>query len=405
MNPIDSALYLSVTFGVAGYVNFTFANEVSNTNSGLQFILDGALQQLPAAPTQTTHQTVQIPVTSGSHSLVWNYHQEAGTKGVVHLSNVILVGDVTGAQTLSQLPECPAGTFASSTSSLSCTPCAAGNFSANPGSSSCDVCPVNTTAAQAGQSSCESCGVGTFTNAAGSQECITNCVFSPFFPNSSASFDLTSLGTAQWLEDSVIYTINVCQQLSGGCANSYVCSETRDGVYSSLGSSIHIIPQNVDSLSPFSIRFDNGPASAQCPNGTASNIQFICFPNDDGGSPEFHSFTDCVYNFNWPNSAGCPVCVEDDYLTLRGVCSGGSRIISKTKQAYCNGPASIDVLSEDCSSSEFPNGAIIAIVVAFVVIVAIAGFVFWRNRRLSVQYSQLRAQADSSQSFGANDRL
>jgi hypothetical protein len=397
-NEVDSSLILDLQFNLAGYVNFSYVVSVNNSNSGLQLLVDGTLQQLPVIPASFTAYTlVQVPLTAGSHQLIWNYHQEIGSEGSVQLSNVVLVGDVTGQQTLSTLTACPAGSYATSPASTVCTPCAAGNFSSNPGSTSCGVCPVNTFAAQPGQGSCQACGVGTYTTGPGSQHCLTTCVFSPFAPNSTQTYNLTALGTTSFYDNTRnLYTINVCQQLTNpSCANSYACAEALDGTYTQLGTSVQIIPLNASSPEPFSISLSHGPPTAQCANGTAANINFLCDPDAGVGAPTFVSNVNCIYSFEWVTSSGCPVCQTTDYLTVTGVCAGGARAISSTRQSACNGPSSVDIPSESCSSAEFPTGAVVGVVIAFVVVVAVAGFIFWRNRRLSTQYSQLRARSSS----------
>jgi len=72
-----------------------------------------------------------------------------------------------------------------------------------------------------------------------------------------------------------------------------------------------------------------------------------------------------------------------------GVCDGNRRQISRTRVSLCNGPLAQPFLYEKCSSHEFPTGAVVAVVVVFVVVVAVAGFIIWRNRRLSQRYNAL----------------
>jgi hypothetical protein len=70
--------------------------------------------------------------------------------------------------------------------------------------------------------------------------------------------------------------------------------------------------------------------------------------------------------------------------------------MSKTRVSQCNGEASIAVPAESCSSTEFPVAAIVVVVVVFVAIVALAGFIFFRNRRLVAQYTALVEETKSS---------
>jgi len=409
---VDSTLYFNSTLGVDGFLNFSYVLSVTQTDSGLQFFINGNLYPLPYPNSDKKRDAldggataVQIPLTAGTYQFAWNYHQEQGTAGLVRLSNIVSQGDISGIQTLDTLTPCAPGSFASSAQASTCSLCAPGSYAQNPGSTSCVSCPVNTYAAAPGQTGCAPCSVGTYTSTNGSSTCITSCVFTPF-NTTSESFNLTTLGTATAYDSSrYIYTISVCQQLSGACSGSYACYQSLDGSFTSIGSTLQIVPQNASSLAPFSILLENGPASAQCPNGTSTEIQFLCDPSAGNGVPTFVTSVDCVYSFNWLTSSGCPVCLDSDYLTVTGVCSGGSRSISKTRQSFCNGPAAIDVPSEGCSSAEFPTGAVVAVVIVFVVIVAIAGFIFWRNRRLTAQYSQLRARSGSVGSDGSEAGL
>jgi len=395
LNAVDSDLHLGATLGTDGVLNFTYFLYTNGTSSGLQFFIGTTQYALPISDQQFAEVPVSIPLPAGSYDFVWNYHQEFGTFGVATVRNLILVGDVSGNATLASLVPCPLGQYAQDPSDPQCTLCPPGSFASSNASTGCSVCPLNTANFIYGQSQCQTCSVGTYTKQQGSQSCVTDCVFSPF-AGSTQTFNLTTLPTTSIYDASRrLYYINVCQPIGNVCPDAYVCVENLDGTFDEIGNSVRVIPQNASSLAPFSLAFDNGPATAQCPNGTSTLVQFQCDPTANPGYPTLVSDQGCVYTFNWLSIASCPVCSDADYQTVTGVCEGGNRQISKTRLSQCNGPSSIAVPSEGCSAAEFPTGAIVGVVIAFVVVVAIAGVIIWRNRRLSQQYNSLRERSNS----------
>lgn len=88
--------------------------------------------------------------------------------------------------------------------------------------------------------------------------------------------------------------------------------------------------------------------------------------------------------------------ILDDYTIVRGVCSGGKRSMSKTRIGSCNGEAFISLPHEKCSGREVNLAVILVVVFVLVAVVAVAAFIFFRNRRLSAQYNALVEETRSS---------
>jgi hypothetical protein len=194
------------------------------------------------------------------------------------------------------------------------------------------------------------------------------------------------------------YLINVCNNVGAACPQTHACIVAVDGSTADAGNSFRFAPDTDNStVVPFSIYFEHGDT---CPGTTvqrATAIQFQCDSDLSSSVPTFVSQDEnCLSTFAWGTLLACSKCTDSDYTIVTGVCSGGHRKMSKTRVNSCNGDPVIPIPDESCSGQEFPLGAILAIVFVFIAVVAVAGFIFFRNRRLSAQYAALIEETRSS---------
>jgi hypothetical protein len=163
---------------------------------------------------------VLVPLSAGSHSLVWNLHQEPDLgQAVATLSNFIITGSSTGG---AQLLPCPAGTYSTQNGSIACSPCPPGTYMAsNSPSLTCVPCPVNSYSNMNASISCDACASGTFTEQPGATFCETDCTFN------NGTWNLEPLwGTVGPISDFQhdSFYINICDiQLEGNCPATHVC--------------------------------------------------------------------------------------------------------------------------------------------------------------------------------------
>jgi len=404
-NTIDSWVSLTQNFDFMGEVSFTYSLSTMDTtsSSGLTFMIDNIAQQWTlaqssravAAANDTKNYTAVVQVPSGQHVLKWNFHQERSSGRAV-LSKIILKGAQDGISG-GDYVACPPGQYSSDAAASACTLCPAGSYSGQPASSGCTACSNNTYNPNPGASSCLSCGYGSYTSVNGSTQCVTNCQYT--FATGE-TFNLNGLPNTTVFNDlRQKFLINVCQNVGGRC-NSHVCIENVDGSIIDAGNSLRVVPDDANSSSnPFAIHFEHGDVcvTSQDRKERVTVIQFQCETENPSNQPDFVSAdNDCRTLLNWRTLLGCRKCTESDYTVVRGVCTGGHRKMSKTRIGSCNGEALIALEDENCSSREVALPAIIVVAVVLVVVILIAVFIFYRNRRLSIQYASLMEETRSS---------
>lgn len=70
--------------------------------------------------------------------------------------------------------------------------------------------------------------------------------------------------------------------------------------------------------------------------------------------------------------------------------------MSKTRVSPCNGEAFISLANEKCSGREVNLAVILVVVFVLVAVIAVAAFIFFRNRRLAAQYASLVEETRSA---------
>jgi len=338
---------------------------------------------------------VQLEVPTGLHKLLWNYHQEIST-GYAIMSNILVQGTDEGIGGLS-LP-CPVGQFSNDASAINCSVCVPGTYSPVDGSSACASCIKDNYNPNYGASECIPCDEGSSTVDTGSTQCQTSCIFN--VPTGD-TFDLTGLSNTVTVYDTSRrkYLINVCKNVGDPCADSHSCIVNLDGSVTAAGNSFRFeLDQDNSSAVPFSIFFEHGDScSGSATVQRATSIQFECDTESPSNIPNFiNEDPNCLATFSWRSTLACRKCTDSDYTIVRGVCSGGHRKMSKTRISPCNGAASLAIPDEKCSDTEFPLAAILVVVFVFVGVVAVAAFIFFRNRRLAARYASLVEETRTS---------
>jgi hypothetical protein len=395
-NAIDSYVGVIANFVFQGQVNFTYTLNTEVPLDGFQFAIDGVVVPIPVPQDESASPVfVSVPVSSGVHNLVWNYHQEAGT-GFASLSHIVLSGVIDGMSSLEPLP-CEPGQFSADPNATSCDLCRSGTFASHAGSNNCEMCPNNTYNPSEGATECRVCDLGSSAPAAGSIQCTTSCVFTI----GSAVYDLNGLAQAQVFDESRRkYMINVCNNVAE-CPNSHSCILELNNTITEAGNSFRLIPDDANSTAaPFGIAFEHGDLCPGTDIERSTVIQFECEMSTPSPTPDYEGTEEnCVTMLSWRTSLACRKCDDSDYTTITGGCSGGRRQMTKTRISTCNGPPFIPLKEEKCSGQEFPLGAILAVVFVFIAVVAIAIFIFFRNRKLAVQYSTLLEETRTSQTL------
>lgn len=96
-------------------------------------------------------------------------------------------------------------------------------------------------------------------------------------------------------------------------------------------------------------------------------------------------------SFIWHSIYGCPVCKDEDYNRVEGICDGGTRSVAFFRKSPCNGPDTRISENEKCNSEvKFPVAAVVVGVIAVVIVAIIAIVVFVKNRRLQHNYNLLQ---------------
>jgi len=388
-NVVDSYVGVIANFIFNGQVVFTYSLNTSEPLDGFQFAIDSIVIPIEVPQNESHPVTVFVPVPAGMHTLVWNYHQEAAT-GWARLSDIMLLGVDQGVAAAS-VP-CEAGLYASDPAAANCTLCAPGTYSPVAGSSKCISCPVNTYNPGEGAHECRACDYGSYSNATGSTQCSTTCVFEI----GNDAYDLTGLPALVTVYDHQRrqYQISVCGIVGDQCPSSHSCIVAVDNSVTEAGNSFRFIPDPDNStVTPFSIAFEHGD---MCPGTNVARstvIHFECEAESTTSIPDYEDETNCTTTFTWRSFSACRKCIDSDYTTITGACSNGHRAVSKMRMAPCNGAVSTFIKNEKCSGQEFPLAAIIVIVLVFVAIVAVAGFIFFRNRKLAQRYAALMEES------------
>eukprot|EP00026_Physarum_polycephalum_P010080 Phypoly_transcript_10230.p1 GENE.Phypoly_transcript_10230~~Phypoly_transcript_10230.p1 ORF type:complete len:420 (+),score=51.74 Phypoly_transcript_10230:163-1260(+) len=352
---------------------------------GFQFAIDSITIPIEVPQDASQEVTVTVPVPVGMHSLVWNYHQEAAT-GWARLNNISLVGVDQGVGAIS-VP-CTAGLYSEDPHSKNCSFCPPGTFSPLLGSNKCAECPADTYNPREGMTECQQCDLGSTSNTTKSTQCYTTCQFTI----GDDMYNLTGLPGTVTVYDRQRnqYLINVCGNVGDQCPRSHSCIIEVDNSVIETGNSFRFIPDPDNStVTPFSIAFEHGDL---CPGANIQRstvINFECEVEQTTSIPEYEEEINCSSIFTWRSFSACRKCIDSDYTTITGACNNGHRAVSKMRTMPCNGPVSTFVKNEKCSGQEFPRAAIIVIVIVFVAIVAVAGFIFFRNRRLAQRYASL----------------
>jgi len=365
--------------------NFTSSSQ-SNT---LALYVDGRVQYVFTSSNGAVFEE-SVYVSAGSHQIVWNYHQEAGSYGTASISTIAVSGTSTGG---AQQVSCPAGEYSPTSGSVSCSLCNAGTYS-TVGSNSCTPCPLNSFSSAEASSSCTTCANGTYTSQSGAIYCQTNCTF--------GSYSLASLqGVHGPIYDyqSNSYYINLCDvQQVKNCSSTHACEVATSGYAYDDGNYLsYVVSTSPSSGQTLELWFNNGD-SAGCSSGSTRStvIYFICDSDVSEANPTYEDFDSdtCVTTFTWRNLAGCPVCTPNDYNTVTGACESGSRSVTKTRNAVCNGPSLINLPSTSCQDVEFPLGVVFFFLGLVIVLVGVSIFVWVRHRKLSANYSRLVENRD-----------
>jgi len=176
--------------------------------------------------------------------------------------------------------------------------------------------------------------------------------------------------------------------------NGSVCLVQPNGNVINNGRMMVFTP-NVDPIlisQGFYIGFTTGDTCLHENAHRMTTIQIICsiVSTRPALAPVYNNNT-CEANFIWSSIVGCPVCTDADYKKTYGDCVGGTQTVVFTRMNICNGEQVIQLDNESCSISfNFPMGVVIASAIAFVALLAVAIFVFIKNRRISYQYNRLQ---------------
>jgi len=389
---------LQTTLISNGRIEFEFTDpSIIFRDTSFQFFVDGALRAFDRTD------FASFELTAGPHTLLWNLYQPHGLRAYATLRNIHVIGEAQGIPVLEQ---CSPGTFSTSSNSLSCTTCPAGH-SSNMSSTGCFPCPIDYYNPTRG-GVCTPCNPGSSADVEGSTTCESHCVFNVTIGDGEGllSYSLKELNGqpvgpisspyGTWYINPCSSTVDVeaCQRENDPVDGS-ICLVESNGNVVNNGKLLFFQP-NVDPIivgEGFYLSFSGGD---QCPHETAhrmTTIQLLCDSSTESRpalAPLFNNNT-CEANFVWRTLYGCPVCNDNDYKKTYGDCVSGSQSVVLTRQTNCNGPMIIELPTENCSLSfKFPIGVVIASGIAFVALLAVAVFVFIKNRRISYQYNRLQ---------------
>lgn len=396
---VDSVLNFETSLVVDGSVSFTYT-VLGSRIDGLEFFIDGVQQDLVYHPLEEEREVevdAQFPVPAGSHVLRWVYHQDhlLPTFSFVEMKNIEIAGSSVGA--CDAIQQCEPGTYSDTSRQLACLPCPEGTVSSTAGASSCSLCSGNTYQPSTGQTSCISCGAGT-TPSADHTKCETNhCSFS--FGNATYNLSTADV-TIRAYYTGMDLVFRMCDYIDLNQAPScpedvYVCGmDTTNGNILNLGSSLSVepFPSTTDNSSGVHLSYTRGQL---CQGGTyySTEVYFSCY-DDEQNSPIrrriSYNADNCQYSVLYSSLAGCRVCRNSDYSTVKSECSDGVRVISVERQTLCNGPITRSRQTVSCSASyETPLWVFFGLVVGFAVIAGLLIFFMVKHRQVSVQYEVL----------------
>jgi len=195
--------------------------------------------------------------------------------------------------------------------------------------------------------------------------------------------------------DGQAFYFSVCSLGSNtsSCPGSHVC--VRQGnVVTSNGHTVGFYPI-VNSTGPqyFYLYFDDGDDGNHCVDGSqrSTKINFECNTESATTLPTFvDTDENCTSYFTWRTQVACPLCVDSDYAIEEGGCDGSQKSITKVRLHDCNGQERIAQPSQDCEIPvAFPLAALLVPLIAFVVLLVAAIFMFIRHRNITKKYSLL----------------
>jgi len=193
----------------------------------------------------------------------------------------------------------------------------------------------------------------------------------------------------------------ICSDALGNNIPTSVCMVDNEGVGTDFGTFVNFIPNPTSEISKgFTLQITNGDDTG-CDNGRQSTISFVCDVSGIG-SPALISLpgaeVGCEASFIWYSVVGCPVCTAADYQEVLSPCAHGKQTKGYIKNGNaCNGPMSTTGATVNCSAKiEFPAGAVVAGVIAFVILAIVAVVIYLRSRRISYKYNMLLESSHST---------
>lgn len=257
-------------------------------------------------------------------------------------SDSVLFGGAVGCQ------GCGLGSYyAALGDDASCQPCQPGQQSTVPPSDTCVACGGNTFNAISGNQ-CMACGNATSVVLPGRTSCdIHGCSFVGQL--SQRLYNLTALShpggnmffagqTPQYQYPPVaphVYYINPCSTSHAptSCVDAQnqslpymTCQTTQDAVYD-LGS---VLGYWENAVGDITLQFRGG-SSSRCGKPRTADLHLICDPTVGLGLPDKQAgqskveISTCVYGFEWRSLYACPVCRDQDFIPLHGVCQNGQQ--------------------------------------------------------------------------------
>eukprot|EP01114_Cavostelium_apophysatum_P007372 TRINITY_DN1945_c0_g1_i2.p1 TRINITY_DN1945_c0_g1~~TRINITY_DN1945_c0_g1_i2.p1 ORF type:complete len:1604 (-),score=325.86 TRINITY_DN1945_c0_g1_i2:47-4858(-) len=396
--PIDSWAKFTFTLITDGYIEFDFTSSSAMTT--FQVYVGGVLQSLPTMGVRQ-----HIAITKGTNAVVFNLFQPHGFRGVVTLSNVQLVGSNDG---IAERQDCPPGHKSTGTSVTTCEICPAGT-SSSYGQTTCTPCQPGTYAPSVGSAICQQCPPGSTNDQTGATSCDVTCKFNVTDTDITYSLE----GFTETIQIVSIYGdwfINPCQHINeadcrrgnGSNIATAACLVDKAGTAHDNGKEVSFIPNTDTEIMDrgFLIRLSSGDKCEYNNGWRQTTLQVMCDPDVTTTrptlSPVENNASLCDAHFLWSTIYGCPVCRDSDYMITAGECVDGTQDTFETKVNACNGPNTKNHKETSCSSTfKFPMGVVVASGIAFVALLAVAIFVFVKNRRISTKYNRLQESYNS----------
>lgn len=266
----------------------------------------------------------------------------------------------SGTGSVVRCEACPLGTShtALPNQDYTCTPCPIGQQSTVPPSSTCVACTGNTINPVAGRQ-CLACGATTTANTTNTGCDTHGCTFTGqvtgrqynFMPLSQPGGTMFYAGQVrQWGWPPIapqMFYLNPCTT-SHNNKNCYdannqslpymACQTTQDGIFD-LGSIIGFLETGLGAVT---MTFTGGTPCGSIQRET--NVSMVCDVGAGFGSPrkptgDIEGVT-CRYNFEWYSQYACPVCRDQDYQLVAGVCNNGRQRLFYVPLFQCSGSKS-----------------------------------------------------------------